>query len=253
MMVIIGVILFTPLYIYSIEENNDKAEALKYADEGQTPAGYYDVDKGFIGYVIKADLDGKDGDELIIPYCNEVNKVLPASEDNPNEYKKYYYLSVCIVIENHKQVVFSSADKYNPTKCQSLYMTVRNVIKGKLPVLFMSVNGWEGSNGMTSIYFYNIGLLESEKQPNPENVVFSRSKMRSHLQSMLLSWDLVFHQFDTNIFTYNSFLRDGPYVLFDVEGLTVNARGLQSKIDKEKLTKFKEKVDSYYKKRRNGK
>ncbi len=221
------------------------AIALKYADKDETPVGYYDVEKGFMGYALKANLDGKDGDEYIIPYTKKSQKPSKHSKIIYSHYKEYCLTTVCLIVRGKRKEIYSFTDQINPMKCPKIYMTVEGLIKEKLPVLFITDNSWEGSNGVTNIVGICAGLYEDvfPGQEIKDNSVYLYIE---NIESMLIPWEYIFHQFDSKSVTYNSFVRDGPNICFDVRGLTKGTVVGQKSIDKEKLAEFQKIVDYYY-------
>ena len=251
MIVICGLILIciiTAIFIYNIKPNY-YAIALKHADKDQSPIGYYDIEKGFVGYVLDVNMDGKKGNEFIIPYCQKVNKRHNPTVFNENPGEEYYVAEIYMIMNGEKKKIGSFINLETLT-CPSIYMAAKDLFNNKLPVVFMSDNIPEGSDMVSSVEAYSV----DEFWPRKQKVVDVKGNIfwvttRLNLDTMLLPWELILYQFDDKIINYNSFIQDHSEIFYDVGGLTLNMRSVKNSIEKSKLDKFQDKLDKSLKKR----
>ncbi len=204
--------------------------AKKYADKDQAPVVYFDPETGAaLGFILYADLDGKEGEELIIPY--RIRKGIREIEDKADPAPQI--LSVDIVQDGKKIRGFMEVDLAYVREPRP-HLTVRKIKEGELPKLFLLVyDGFDkGHDAKFSLLYNSFDKADKERE--------------KYFETIKMPWDFLLYQFleKPSVIEFHTKLRES-FGRYYIRALDKNYE--IPEIPQEKINEFNEKLAKYRK------
>jgi hypothetical protein len=132
---IITAAMFIPCVLSAYVEGNQQQIAKKWADPGQAPVVMFNPETGAAeGYIKYADIDGVDGDEIVIPYRTRI------SQETREEKASAFTQSLSIdVIKNGKKIKGFIEIDLAYSRAPKPYITVSKVFPGETPKILLMI------------------------------------------------------------------------------------------------------------------
>ncbi len=184
MAILLVLLMMLPCAAFSFVKGSQHDTAKKWADPDQAPVVMFDPGTGAaLGYILYADLDGIEGDEIIIPYRIRIS-------DKTREDKALIYtqnLSIDIVRGDKKIRGFIEiALAY--TRAPKPYVKASNLIPGETPkVLLMIYDGIDKEK--LSQADKRCTILWNGLDPADQK------REKQEFETVKMPWRLILHQF----------------------------------------------------------
>src|SRR6056297_1115428 len=186
------VIVLAAGHLFSYAKGSQYEIAEKYADPGQAPLVMFEPEEGkALGYIIYANLDGKPGEEIIIPYSRRV-------PEREMENKAGFYpqeISVDIISGENKIRGFIKAP-LDYVRTPKPYTAVRKMFLNETPKVFLMVyDGFGKTKGPDRKYIllYN-GLDSADKKRD-----------RKQFETARMPWNFILYRFNRKVPTVTEF------------------------------------------------
>jgi hypothetical protein len=128
-------IMLIPALLSAYVEGSQQQIAKKWADPDQAPCVMFDPETGAaLGYIKYANLDGLDGDEIIIPYRIRIKQ-----EDREAKASAYTQTLSIDVVKNGKKIRGFIEIDLAYSRSPKPYLTVAEMFPGEAPKIFLMI------------------------------------------------------------------------------------------------------------------
>jgi len=230
LMVFLFTVVFAALAFATMIKGSQYELAKKHADKDEAPVVFFDPETGAaLGFVLFADIDGNEGDEMIIPY--RIRKGIREIEDKADPAPQI--LSIDVIQGDKKIRGFIEIDLAYVREPKP-HLTARQIKENELPKLFLLVyDGFDkGHDARFSLLYNSFDQADKAREKSFETVK--------------MPWDFMLYQFydKPSIVEFNTKLKQsfGQYYIRPLD------KGTEvPEISQEKLSEFSEKLGKYRK------
>jgi hypothetical protein len=196
--IIVLILILLPCLIFSLGFETQFETAKKYADKDEMPVEFYDPGTSETqGYILYADIDGEQGDEMIIPY--RVRHMPKGKKQSVSIYEQHIVVDI---IRGEKKISNFINMELAYSRTPIVYLTTRELFNGETPkVILMAYDGIENEKNKDKFLTLAYNGFDP-KDLKRRNQKFTTIKM---------PWDLIFYQFDDmvpDIIEYHTLLRE---------------------------------------------
>ena len=233
--IIITAVLFVfllPGIALCLVKGNQFSIAAKYADSDQIPVVMFDPEtSAALGYIMDADIDGKPGDELIIPYRIRITE--KEKEDKALTIDQYLTVDV---IRNGKKIRGVLKVEISYIRAPRPHITVRKIFRKETAKIFLMVYdgiGIERGPDRKHTLVYNGFHKNDRKRKQPE------------FETVRMPWKFILYQFSRNVATITEFHSNLKHSAGQFYIRTVDPEAKWPKIPMKKIKKFEAIVKKY--------